>query len=46
MSLPERTAGVESERTVLVGVYINAPANPKILCWSCQVWQSRQVQTL
>ena len=29
MSLPERTAGVESERTVLVGVYINAPANPK-----------------
>ena len=29
MSLPERTTGVESERTVLVGVYINAPVNPK-----------------
>ena len=29
MSLPERTTGVESERTVLVGVYINTPVNPK-----------------
>ena len=29
MSLPERTSGVESERTVLVGVYINTPVNPK-----------------
>ena len=29
MSLSERTTGVESERTVLVGVYINAPVNAK-----------------
>ena len=29
MSLSERTTGVESERTVLVGVYINAPLNAK-----------------